>query len=141
MPPPELPDIFVVCNRDKLKNNKHVYGNPDFVVEVLSPSTKNTDIFVKCQAYREAGVKEYWIIDPDKKVIIVHLFGENTCTNMYGFADQVPISIYNGEFEITDSDIVSSHEKIIIKNKNVTGGQYPRRVEARKQCACRPYVR
>lgn len=103
------PDIFVVCNRDKLKNNKHVYGNPDFVVEVLSPSTKNTDIFVKCQAYREAGVKEYWIIDPDKKVIIVHLFGENACTNMYGFDDQVPIRIYNDECVIDFSEI---YEKI-----------------------------
>lgn len=103
------PDIFIVCNRDKLNNKKHVYGNPDFVVEILSPSTKDTDISVKLHAYKKAGVREYWIVDPEKKLVVVHVFGEDACAKMYGFTEQVPISIYKDECVV---DFAGIYEKI-----------------------------
>jgi len=56
-----IPDCMVVCNADIVKPNG-VYGAPDLVVEVLSPSTMKRDRMYKKQVYAKAGVKEYWII-------------------------------------------------------------------------------
>ncbi len=60
------PDVVVVCDRDKIIN-RCVYGAPDFVVEVLSPSSTKRDTAIKLRKYKEAGVREYWMIDPDKR--------------------------------------------------------------------------
>ena len=60
-----IPDIIVVCDESKLSDGKTCRGAPDFIVEVLSPSTKNRDFTVKKQLYAQAGVKEYWLIERD----------------------------------------------------------------------------
>lgn len=63
-----LPDISVVCEKEKLRN-KRCYGAPDLVVEVLSPSTARNDRLLKRYYYEKAGVKEYWIVDYQHQTI------------------------------------------------------------------------
>lgn len=64
------PDISIVCDLNKL--DKHgCKGTPDMVVEILSPSTQRHDKLVKLGLYQRAGVREYWIIDPDSQTVQV----------------------------------------------------------------------
>ena len=67
-----VPDFFAVCDRSKIKKDG-VYGAPDLVAEVLSPSTMLYDKGVKKDLYQKAGVKEYWIVEPNLKYIEVYL--------------------------------------------------------------------
>ncbi len=64
------PDISIVCDSSKL-DEKGCKGTPDMIVEILSPSTNRTDRFVKFNKYEKAGLKEYWIIDPEAKLVSV----------------------------------------------------------------------
>lgn len=57
----------MICDRDKLSNGKRCIGAPDWVIEVVSPSTKAQDYIIKRGKYQAAGVREYWIVDPSKK--------------------------------------------------------------------------
>lgn len=66
------PDVTVVCDRDKLSNGKRCIGAPDWVIEVVSPSTENRDYISKLAKYNAAGVREYWIIDPKHDRIVVY---------------------------------------------------------------------
>lgn len=66
------PDVTVVCDRDKLSNSKRCIGAPDWVIEVVSPSTENNDYIRKLMKYSMAGVREYWIIDPKNDRIVVY---------------------------------------------------------------------
>ncbi len=91
------PDLLVVCDRGKIRK-KVVYGAPDFLVEVLSPSTRRKDMSIKLAKYTEAGVREYWLVDPDKKKILVYLLEEDELPTIYGFRDLVPVGIFGGEF-------------------------------------------
>ncbi|MDR1706122.1 MAG: Uma2 family endonuclease [Clostridiales bacterium] len=63
-----IPDITVVCDRSKLDNYGCV-GAPDMVVEILSPSSQKRDRVTKFEMYRRAGVKEYWIVDPEERTL------------------------------------------------------------------------
>ena len=66
------PDLSVVCDRSKI--DKHgCKGAPDLVVEILSPSTQRHDRLVKLSLYQRAGVREYWIVDPDSRTVQVML--------------------------------------------------------------------
>ena len=64
------PDITVVCDLSKL-DDRGCKGAPDMVVEVLSPSTQRHDRLVKLGLYQRAGVREYWIVDPENKTVQV----------------------------------------------------------------------
>lgn len=80
-----IPDMSVVCNTKIIKRNG-VHGAPDFVVEVLSPSTEKRDKGYKKSAYEAAGVKEYWLVDVDKRTIEVYelVDGRYELVNLYG---------------------------------------------------------
>ncbi|MEC1176904.1 Uma2 family endonuclease [Metasolibacillus meyeri] len=71
-----IPDSMIVCNTDILKPNG-IYGTPDLIVEVLSPSTARKDKGDKKTLYEKHGVKEYWIIDPVAKSIEVYLLKDD----------------------------------------------------------------
>jgi Uma2 family endonuclease len=71
------PDISVVCDRDKLDEHG-CKGAPDLVVEVLSPSTRRHDRLVKLDLYQRAGVREYWIVNPEDKTVQVMLRDDDT---------------------------------------------------------------
>ena len=59
------PDLMVICDMDKLSGEKACRGAPDFIIEVLSSSTRSRDLVVKRDKYEKAGVKEYWIVSQD----------------------------------------------------------------------------
>lgn len=93
------PDVLVVCNRDKVRG-RNVYGAPDFVVEVLSPSNRRKDTVLKLNKYLNAGVREFWLVDPDKKIVIVYDFSADNYPAIYGFDSEIPVAIWNGECKI-----------------------------------------
>ena len=67
-----IPDIMIICQKDIIKKNG-IYGTPDLIVEVLSPSTAKNDRGYKKELYESLGVKEYWIVDPVSQNIEVYL--------------------------------------------------------------------
>lgn len=89
------PDVIIVCDRDKVID-RCVYGAPDFVIEILSKSTRKKDGFIKLNKYMNAGVKEYWMIDPKKlKVLVYDFTQEEVFPTLYGFTDKVPVRIWD----------------------------------------------
>lgn len=106
------PDVLVICDRDKIKGFG-IYGAPDFVLEVLSKSTRKKDMSVKLNKYVEAGVREYWIIDPDKKVLITHNFmDEEYLPEIHELTGSVPVAISDGELFIDLEPIMESIEEL-----------------------------
>ncbi|MBP6023233.1 Uma2 family endonuclease [Ferruginibacter sp.] len=71
------PDIIVVCDEEKLKDNRSVDGAPDLIVEILSPGNTRTETKYKFDLYEENGVLEYWVVYPEYKQIHVYLLNEN----------------------------------------------------------------
>lgn len=98
------PDVLIVCDRDKVKNNK-IYGAPDLIVEILSQSTRKKDSLLKTQKYANAGVREYWIVDPKKKRVIVYDFENDEWPILYGFEDIVPVSIFDCKCEVNFAEV------------------------------------
>ena len=99
------PDVLIVCDRNKIIN-RCVYGAPDFILEVLSPSTKKKDMFLKLKKYEAAGVREYWMIDPDKKKLLVYNFAqEDSFPEIYGFDQKVAITVMDEPCEIDLKDL------------------------------------
>ncbi len=95
-----IPDVLAVCDKDKYKGGEEIIGAPDFVAEVLSPSTKDYDKTKKLIKYWDAGVREYWIIAPESRRVFVYILNECTILNRYSFDDQIPLSISGGEIVI-----------------------------------------
>lgn len=88
------PDITVVCDPKKIENGKNCQGAPDMVIEILSPSTARHDQLVKYNKYREAGVREYWIVNPMERFAQVHLLRDGEyITRSYGDAEMVPVAV------------------------------------------------
>ncbi len=101
------PDVIIVCDRSKIIR-RCVYGAPDFVMEVLSKSTKKKDMFIKLNKYLNAGVREYWIVDPDKKTVMIYDF-EHDDYRISGFDDKIPVAVLNGECVI---DFAALYDRI-----------------------------
>lgn len=93
------PDVLILCDKDKM-NRKNIYGAPDFVMEVLSPSTRRKDCLKKLEKYENAGVREYWILDPDKKKLLCYFFEEDLTPIIYGLDGEVPVRLYDGKLMI-----------------------------------------
>lgn len=98
------PDVIIVCDRNKVIGHC-VYGAPDFIVEILSPSTRRKDMVIKLNKYMNAGVKEYWMIDPKKKSVLVYDFANDNYPMIYGFDAKVPVNLWNGDCEIDFQEI------------------------------------
>ena len=88
------PDISVICDHEKL-TDKGCNGAPDWVIEIVSPNSRYMDYMRKLLKYQNAGVREYWIVDPDKYRVTVHNFEKETCEE-YAFGESVPSGIYEG---------------------------------------------
>ncbi|GHV88469.1 hypothetical protein AGMMS50267_08290 [Spirochaetia bacterium] len=90
------PDIVVVCDSSKL-DHRGCNGAPDLVIEILSPSNRSHDQLVKFQKYLAAGVREYWIVDPEDQLVHVHILDAGRyVTTVYGPKDDIPVSILPG---------------------------------------------
>ena len=88
------PDISVICNPDKL-TSRGCTGAPDWIIEIVSPSSKPRDYLTKLFQYRTAEVREYWIVDPDKGMTTVYSFEKDT-VEQYAFGEDIPVGIYDG---------------------------------------------
>ena len=93
------PDLMIVCDKSKIKR-WGIMGAPDFVVEVLSKATRRKDCYQKLAKYTNAGVKEYWIIDPENRKLLVYYLEEDKLPALYGLTGKVPIEIYQGKLLI-----------------------------------------
>jgi len=89
------PDIMVVCDPSKLSDGKACRGAPDLVIEILSDSSIITDRKVKAEKYKEAGVKEYWIVDTAALEIAVNIL-ENGRYISTLYKESVPSSVLPG---------------------------------------------
>ena len=67
-----IPDVLVVCDKNKIKRT-HIEGAPDFIAEILSPSTRKYDLGKKKDIYEKYGVKEYWVIDPADETVDTYI--------------------------------------------------------------------
>ena len=93
------PDVVVLCDMEKAIK-RCIYGAPDFVLEVLSPTTRRKDMLIKLNKYWNAGCREYWIVDPEQFTVTVYDFdGEETAVH-YTFDDIVPVRLFEGKCSI-----------------------------------------
>ena len=91
------PDISIVCDKTKLADGKACNGAPDMIVEILSPSTAGRDKLEKFNKYLQAGVREYWIVDPEHKMVNIHLLEDGKyVTTAFGETDNMPVSVLDG---------------------------------------------
>jgi Uma2 family endonuclease len=89
------PDILVVCDPSKLSDGKACRGAPDLVIEILSDSSMITDRKVKAEKYRQAGVKEYWIVDAGGPIVSVNLLEDGQYVSTI-YKDYVPSTVLPG---------------------------------------------
>ena len=89
------PDISVICDPYKL-TDRGCTGAPDWIVEIVSPSTSSHDYIRKLNLYADAGVKEYWIVDPlNTKIFVYHLEQTDFRADSYTFQDKIKVNIYD----------------------------------------------
>ena len=88
------PDISIICDKDKI-TDKGCHGAPDWIIEIISPRNKEMDYFKKLFKYQTAGVREYWIVDPIKEMVMVYRFDKETMEE-YSFGEDIPVGIYEG---------------------------------------------
>jgi len=96
------PDISVICDKGKL-DDKGCNGAPDWIIEIISPSTASKDYILKNYKYHDAGVREYWIVNPMDKTITVYRYDDMPPRN-YSFDEKVKVGIYD-DFEIDFSQL------------------------------------
>jgi Uma2 family endonuclease len=103
------PDMVVVCD-EKKRFREGCHGAPDLVLEILSPSTRMKDLTLKKRRYREAGVREYWVLDPDNHSLRVYTLcvddGKNQYRQIaYTEADTVQIGIFDGALSVNLAEL------------------------------------
>ena len=89
------PDVIVICNHDQI-TKKRLEGAPDFVAEIVSPSTASVDYVIKTAKYKEAGVREYWILDPEQKRLMIYDFSDNKAPRIQEIKGSADLNIYDG---------------------------------------------
>ena len=99
------PDISVVCDRDKL-DERGCQGAPDWIIEIVSSSSKTMDYERKVILYREVGVREYWIVDPETETVTVYDFerdasrgtdkraSQETESMQHAFSERIKVGIF-----------------------------------------------
>lgn len=102
------PDIVTVCDSNKISDER-IIGPPDIIVEVLSPSTAKKDRLIKYRRYEQAGVHEYWIVDPVHEYVEVHVLkdGAYQLYGTYFKGDAIPVQLF-GHFSIHADNIFLS---------------------------------
>lgn len=98
------PDLLVICNREKIRM-RCLYGAPDLAIEIVSPSSRRKDMILKTHKYEHSGVREYWIIDPQRRQVIVYDFAHESYPVIYGFEDRIPVGIWEGALTVDFSEI------------------------------------
>ena len=90
------PDIMVVCDKSKL-GDRGCKGAPDMIIEILSPSSIRHDTITKLNKYLQAGVREYWVVNPEDKIVNVHTLDDDKyITKVYSDEDTVAVHVLDG---------------------------------------------
>lgn len=97
------PDIMVVCDKNKL-DEKRCNGAPDFIIEIVSPGNPSDDYIRKLYYYKNAGVREYWIVDPRRKTVTVNFFEGDILNIQYFFDSTIKVNIFD-DLYISFSDV------------------------------------
>lgn len=92
------PDVAVICDKSKI-TDKGINGAPDFIIEIVSPGSRKMDYNTKNALYADAGVREYWIVDPDKKRTTVYRYEEDAAPMIIPFDQSLTVGIY-GDLKI-----------------------------------------
>lgn len=98
------PDISVICDRNKLTEHG-CKGAPDWIIEIVSPTSQKMDYQVKLFRYRTAGVREYWIVNPMKKSVMIYDLEHEDNTGQFSFDDILQANIYE-DLKIKISDLL-----------------------------------
>ena len=98
------PDISVICDKSKI-SNRGCEGAPDFVIEIVSPSSRKMDYSLKNTLYSDANVREYWIVNPMKQTVQTYFFGDVEDSNQYSFDDEISVGIYD-DLKICIADLL-----------------------------------
>jgi len=89
------PDISVICDPNKL-TDRGCSGAPDWIIEIISPSDPGRDLIYKLNLYAKAGVREYWIVDPrNKNILVYYLEQQDFGVQAYSFQDKIKVNIYD----------------------------------------------
>lgn len=91
------PDLLVVCDEKKI-TKQGIIGAPNFILEVLSPSNMSYDLITKLNLYMKYGVKEYWIVDPEKARVLPYILSKEglyTIKRTYSFTEKMEIDTLN----------------------------------------------
>ena len=100
------PDVSVICDKNKL-TDRGCKGAPDFIIEIVSPSSRKMDYNKKNTLYSEAGVREYWIVDPEKERTTAYRFEEDAAPAIFPFEQEITVGIY-GDLTITVADLLKT---------------------------------
>ena len=100
------PDVMIMCNHKEQIKNGRGYGAPDFILEVISPSTRRRDCYLKLHKYENAGVREYWVLDPYKAKLEIFFFEESAFPYICGLDEPIPVRIYDGKLSIDPRHIL-----------------------------------
>lgn len=105
------PDMIVMCDESKFRHFG-IFGVPDFVLEIVSPSNRNHDLIRKKKKYLSAGVREYWIVDLEKDTLLVFAEDDQYATHIYPLSGKVGVKIYQDDLKI-DLDRIMSRIKTL----------------------------
>ena len=100
------PDLLIICDKNKL-DGKRCNGAPDFIIEIVSPGNPSDDYIRKLYYYKNYGVREYWIVDPRRKIITVNYFERDILNVQYDFYSTIKANIYE-DFYINFSELANS---------------------------------
>ena len=101
------PDVSVICDPNKL-TDCGCSGAPDLIFEIASPSSRKLDYGLKNMIYLQAGVREYWIVDPAKEKVVVYYYEDDVAPMIYSFSQDIPVGIYPG-LTINISDLLQNY--------------------------------
>ncbi|MCI8646752.1 MAG: Uma2 family endonuclease [Firmicutes bacterium] len=89
------PDLSIFCDKNKL-DDRGCNGAPDWVIEIVSPNSQRMDYLTKLMKYQNAGVREYWIVNPQTRIVQTYFFAGEEDSKQFPFDEDIPISIYEG---------------------------------------------
>lgn len=104
------PDVLIICNRNQI-DPKRIEGSPDFVAEVISPSTASRDYVKKAAKYKAAGVKEYWIIDPLRRTLTTYDFTDDGVPHLQKLEGKAGVKLYHEELMIDLDELAEIVER------------------------------
>lgn len=112
------PDITLICDDDQMEERGSC-GAPDFVIEVVSPSNRKHDYVRKLALYHEAGVREYWIVDPKYEHVTVYDWEKSDTPTLYPFSERIKVGVY-GDLYLDISNRHGTLEEILTEERQTS---------------------